>query len=306
MKNIKYILGIFVSLALMTSCQEDDLTIGDLTAPSNIEISVIYLDDTDEDGEIDDVTAAPGLGSGLVRFSATASDATSFHFVIQNATKLQTDGALEHNFSVLGTNTYTVTVIAYGTGGISTSKTIEVDVKALYEPPADLLEMLHSNGTRTWKIAADLPRHFGLGPPGGSIPVEWWPGPGNTDTNYKAHTGMYDDRYTFNVDGSFTHDTGPDGVVFGRNVLIEELAGGGGEPEGDDIIQYPFGTYSANWSLTAPGGTETLSLTGIGFFGYYIGGDHKYIIHSRSANEMVITSTDGNGGFNWWFTLIPE
>ena len=301
MKNIKYIFGIFVSLALITSCQEDDLTVGDLITPSNIEISVIYLDDTDEDGEIDDVTAAPGLGSGLVRFSATGTDATAFHFEIQNATKLQKDGALEHTFTTLGNNTYAVTVIAYGTGGISTSKTIEVEALALYEPPADLLEMLHANGTRTWKIAADLNQHFGLGDIGGPPFQHYGAAPGD-----KAHTGMYDDRYTFNVDGSFTHDTGADGWVFGRNALIEELAGGGGEAEGDDIIQYPFGTYSANWSLTAPGGAETINLTGIGFFGYYVGGDHKYIIHSRSANEMIIKTADGNGVFDWWFKLIPE
>ena len=53
MKNIKYILGLFVSLTLMTSCQDDDRTIGDITTPSNIELSMTYLDDTDEDGEID-------------------------------------------------------------------------------------------------------------------------------------------------------------------------------------------------------------------------------------------------------------
>ena len=305
MKNIKYILGFFLSLLLMTSCQEDDLTIGDLKAPSNIDISVTYLDDTNGDGIIDDEddeTTAPGLGSGVVEFSASATNAISFHYVIQDVTKLQTDGALEHSFTKLGNNTYAVTVIAFGTGGISTSRTVEVEVLSLYDPPADLLEMLHANGTRTWKIASDVDKHFGLGPAGGGTPFEWYgAGPGE-----KAHTGMYDDRYIFNEEGTFTHETGPDGFVFGRAGLIDELAGPGGEPEGDDIIQYPFGTYTANWSLTAPGGAETLSLTGIGFFGYYVGGDHKYIIHSRSANEMILTTVDSNGQFSWWFRLIPE
>ena len=303
MKNLKYklLIPILGLVLIFSSCQEDDLTVGDLVTPSNIEVSITYLDDTDEDGEIDDVTAAPGLGSGLVRFSATANDATAIHFEIQNATKLLTDGALEHTFTTLGNNTYAVTVIAYGTGGLSTSRTIEVEALALYEPPADLVEMLHANGTRTWKIASDVNQHFGLGDIGGPPFQHYGAAPGD-----KAHTGMYDDRYTFNVDGSFTHDTGADGWVFGRNVLIEELAGGGGEPEGDDIIQYPYGTYSGNWSLTAPGGAETINLTGIGFFGYYVGGNHKYIIHSRSANEMVVKTVDGNGVFDWWFRLVPE
>jgi len=301
MKNIKYILGIFLALTIMNSCQEDDLTIGELIAPNNIQLSVTYLDDTNGDG-IADETAAPGLGSGLVKLSATANNATSFHFVIQNATKLQTNGYLEHTFTSLGNNTYGITVIAYGAGGISTSKTIEIEALALYEAPADLKEMLHANSSRTWKIASDAPKHFGLGPVGGSVQAEWFgAGPGE-----KAHTGMYDDRYTFNVDGTFTHDVGPDGVVFGREGLINELGGSGGEAEGADIIQHLLDSYTANWSLTAPGGAETINLTGTAFIGYYIGGDHKYRIHMRSANEMVITSTDGNGEFNWWFTLIPE
>ena len=285
----------------MTSCQEDDLTIGDITTPGNIEISLTYLDDTNDDG-IPDETAAPGLGSGLVKFSATASNATSIHYVIQNATKLQNSGALEHNFTLLGNNSYAVTVIAYGTGGISTSKTIEVDVLALYEAPADLVEMLHANSARTWKIASDVDKHFGLGPVGGGTNAEWYgAGPGD-----KVDTGMYDDRYTFDVDGTFTHDVGPDGFVFGREVLIDELGGSGGTANGADIEQYLYSSYTANWSLTAPSGAETINLTGTAFVGYYIGGNHKYTIFSRSANEMIITSADGNGEFNWWFTLIPE
>lgn len=300
MKNIKYILGIFLTLAIITSCQEDNLTVGDLIAPSNIEISVTYLDDISGDGQPDE-TVAPGLGSGLVKLSATANNAISIHFVIQNATKLQSSGAIEHTFTLLGKNTYAVTVIAYGAGGISSSKTIEVEVLALYEPPADLMEMLHANSTRTWKIASDVNKHFGLGSIGGPEFEYYGAAPGD-----KEASGMYDDRYTFNVDGTFTHNVGADGFVFGRKGLIDELGGSGGVANGDDIEQYLLDSYTANWSLTAPGGKETINLTGTAFIGYYVGGDHKYIIHSRSANEMIIKTIDGNGQFNWWFRLVPE
>ncbi|MFT5216335.1 MAG: hypothetical protein ACI83H_001457 [Glaciecola sp.] len=303
MKNIKYILGFFLSMLLLTSCQEDDLTIGDLITPSNIEISVSYLDDADNDGEIDDVTVAPGLGSGLVEFSASAINATAFHFVIQGATKLQTEGVVEHNFTLLGNTTYDVTVIAFGTGGISTTKTIEVEVLALYEPPAELLTILHNNSQKSWRVAGELPEHFGLGPVGGDRFGEYYPN-GSDQTNAKADAGMYDDRYIFHEDGTFEHIT--NGDVFGRIGLIEELGGSGGNVVGDDLEAYLYDDYSASYSLTAPGGVETINLSGLAFVGYYIGGDHKYEIVSRSANEMVIKSTDGNGQFDWWFRLIPE
>ena len=101
MKNIKYILGFFLTLALITGCQEDDFPVGDIIAPSNIELSITYVDDGV-------ATTAPGLGSGVVEFTASATNAISYHFVIQGVTKLQTDGVLSHNFTLLGNNTYAV------------------------------------------------------------------------------------------------------------------------------------------------------------------------------------------------------
>lgn len=305
MKNIKYILGILlVNVLLFSSCQEDDVEVGTLAAPTNIEISFAYLDDTNNDGVIDDTdeeTVAPGLGSGSLRFTATANSATAIHFVIQNQTKLAQGGSVLHDFTVLGNNTYDVTAIAFGTGGLSTSKTIQVEVLSLYEPPADLVEMLHANSSRTWRIKNEAARHFGLGPAGGDDPFQFF----GANPDDKVGVGMYDDRYTFNVDGTFTHIT--NGDVFGREVLINELGGaGGGSSDGADILNYGFDDYTEQWSLTAPGGVETISLTGLGFIGYYVGGDHKYKILSRSANEMVIYTLDGNGEFNWGFTVIAD
>lgn len=296
MKKIKYLISfLLITVLAFTSCQEDDITIGDLAAPSNIELTVSYMDD----GVI---TTAPGLGSGEIKISAKADNATAYQFVIQGQTKLQKSGSATHTFTTLGTNKYAVTVVAFGTGGMSSSKTVEVEVLALYEPPADLLTMLTSNSSRTWKIASDVNKHFGLGPVGGATEFEYYgAAPGD-----KKDSGMYDDRFTFNVNGTFTHNVGADGFVFGRSPLINELGGSGGTANGDDVERYQFSSYTAQWALTAPGGVETISLTGTAFIGYYIGGNHSYQIFSRSPDEMILRSTDGNGQFDWWFRLIPE
>jgi len=304
MKNLKYTTGFFLMLLLVfSSCQEEDFEIGDLTAPSNIQIEV------DKVGA--DANNPNGDGSGTVNFTATATGATAYHFIIQNQKKLAQGGKVSHDFAVLGLNTYAITVVAYGTGGVSSSKTIEVEVLSLYEPPADLLQMLYGNGTRVWRVKNEAPNHFGLGPAGGANPFEYY----GANPNDKASVGMYDDRYIFNQDGTFTHivdstnddpTTDTSGTVFGREGLIDELGGSGGTQNGADIENYNYSDYTAQWSLSAPGGAETISLSGIGFIGYYVGGDHKYIIVSRSANEMVIKTTDGNGEFNWGFTLVAE
>ena len=305
MKKLKYSFRVFIILALVfTSCQEDDVAVGAITAPSNIQVVVDIVGA--------DAANPNGDGSGTVNFTASADNAISYQFVYNNNTTSAPGGKQSYDFSVLGLNTYSVTVLAFGTGGASSSQTIEVEVLSLYDPPADLTEMLHANSSREWRIKAESKPHFGLGPVGGFIPGEWF----SAEPFDKAAVGMYDDRYIFNVDGTFTHitdstnddpTTDTSGTVFGRDPLINELGGaGGGTVDGADILNYPFSDYSEQWSLGAPGGVETLSLTGTAFMGYYTGGNHKYRIFSRSANEMVLSTADGNNEFEWWFTLTTE
>lgn len=288
---------------MATGCQEDDVDFGPVVAPSNIqiEVDVVGADAANPNGD----------GSGVVNFRATANDAISYQYIYNGATTSAPSGMQTYNFAVLGLNTYNITVVAFGTGGSSSSQTVSVEVLSLYEPPADLITMLTSDSSRTWRIKNETGGHFGLGPVGGTF-IEWY----QAGPDEKAEVGMYDDRYIFNVDGTFTHITNndndgggddPSGTVFGREVLIDELNGpGSGNQNGADIENYPYSDYSTQWSITAPGGVETLSLTGIGFLGYYIGGDHTYKIEMRSANEMSIRSTDGNGEFDWGFVLIAD
>jgi len=304
MKKINYTIVILLILTLFSvSCQDEDMTLGDIISPSNIQIEVDIVGA--------DANNPNGDGSGTVNFKASADNAISYQFVYNGVVSSAPNGEQSYDFSVVGLNTYAVTAIAFGTAGASSSKTIEVEVLSLYEPPADLLTMLTSNSSRTWRIKSEGGKHFGLGHVGGSTPCEWY----GAGSNEKAGTGMYDDRYIFNINGTFTHitdNTNDDptldnsGTVFGREVLIEELGGPGGTPNGADIENYPLNDYNSQWSLTAPGGIETLSLTGTAFLGYYIGGNHKYEIFSRSANEMQLRSTDGNNGFDWWFILVAE
>ncbi|HSM62866.1 MAG TPA: glycoside hydrolase family 16 protein, partial [Gillisia sp.] len=162
------------------------------------------------------------------------------------------------------------------------------------------------------RIKAEVDGHFGLGPVGGEIVSEWY----GAQANEKSNVGMYDDRYIFGEGGTFTHITNntnddptldPTGTVFGRINLIDQLGASGGEVNGADVLNLPYSDYSVNWSISAPGGAESINLTGIGFIGYYIGGNHRYEIFDRSVpNELILKSTDGNGEFDWWFILTTD
>lgn len=302
MKNIKYLVLISFFATCFFSCQEEDQEFGDITSPLNVQIIV------DKVGA--DADNPNGDGSGTVNFTATADNATAFHFIIQNQTKLAQNGKVTHDFTILGDNTYTITVIAFGTGGASSTLSANIDVLSLYEPPADLVQMLYGSGSRVWRIKNEAPNHFGLGPLGGD-PFSFY----GANPDDKVGVGMYDDRYIFSNDGTFIHitdntnddpSTDTSGTVFGREVLIDELGGSGGTQNGADIENYIYSDYQEQHALSAPGGIETITLTGLGFVGYYVGGNHKYQILSRSENEMVIKTSDGNGQFDWGFTLIAD
>lgn len=296
MKKYTFLRKIFFAstLLIMVGCSEEvNYELGEIVAPSNLQISAnIVGQDTDNPN---------GDGSGIVHYIARAENAIGYKFYANNVETLVPGGETEISFSKTGLNDYRVSVAAIGTGGTISSASLETKVLVLYSPPPELLDKLHGDTSKTWRIKAESGGHFGLGPVGGVNGPEWYA----AGANEKSTTGMYDDRYIFSADGTFEHQTS--GTVFGRAGLIDELGSSGGTQDGDDILNLPLVDYSGQWTISAPGGKETLTLSGTGFIGYYIGGNHQYKIENRAnPNELTIRSTDGNGALDWWFIITSE
>lgn len=161
MKNIKlkYSLGLFLVLTLaLVSCQDDDASFGDITAPTNVSLSaeVVCENCSDADGD----------GSGLVNIVATSSGALAYKFDFGDGfTETNQTGKVTHRFTSVGVNTYTVVVNAVGTGGVQSSTSMNVTVRSDFEDP-EAKDFL-SGGTgnsKTWYWAADKPGNIGLGP----------------------------------------------------------------------------------------------------------------------------------------------
>ncbi|NQW37247.1 MAG: glucan endo-1,3-beta-D-glucosidase [Flavobacteriales bacterium] len=295
MKNFKYTIGFFLAaILLFSSCSNDaNYSFGDIIAPSNVQI-IAEIVGADADNPFGD-------GSGTVNFTATSSNVITYKFIQNGEESMAPAGTKTYNFGTTGTHTYAVTVLAIGTGGISSSATIEVEVLALYAAPADLLTMLTADSSRTWRIKAEGSGHFGVGPADADSPI-WW----GAVPNDKAGKGAYDDRFTFNLDGTFTHVTNL--TAYGKaDPMTQDLIGDQGlTANGDaEFENYPLPDYSENWSLSAPGGQETLQLSGIGYLGFYVGASHSYTILSRSENEMSLR-TVGAGGLGWFVILVAE
>lgn len=286
MKTVyQFVLLTFVSF--LTSCLPDTYEFGELTAPTNLQVNV----------EIVGATAASPLGdgSGKVVVTAKAENAISYKFIYNGEESVVPSGTKTYVFGKTGTHFYTLQVIAIGRAGAMTVSQKQFEVFASYQPPADLLKMLTNDSQRKWRVHAEIGGHFGVGPGDATSPI-WYA----ANANDKAGTGMYDDIYTFVSDGTFTHTT--NGNVLGKQKYLADFNPAIATEADNDFENFPLANYNANWSLSAPGGVETITLTNKGFLGFYVG-TSSYQILSRNANSMVLKTVDSLGRA-WFITLI--
>ncbi len=294
MKNLKYLSILSLSLFLLISCEQDEYEFGPITSPSNLQVNVdiVGADDLNPYGD----------GSGVVNFIATANNASSYEFIINGeSAAITSGGALQRTFYTVGVNSYDIVVIANGTAGNSTSTAFSIEVLATYEPPAELVTALTGGGSKIWRVQSEVLNHFGLGPPGGLNPCEWY----GAGAEEKTGTGTYDDRWIISNDGSITHVT--NGTIFGRTAQVHADLGdnGTGVTDGADILNYEYADYTENWVITDPG-QVSISLTGNAFFTYYSGGNHVYEIWDYNEDELYLRTIDGAGEFTWWTILVAE
>ena len=294
MKNLKYLSILFLSLVVLTACEEDSYEFGPIISPSNLQVNIDIVGTNVENPF--------GDGSGIVNFTATANNAISYEFIINGETiAITTSGILQQAFYTVGVNSYDGVVIATGTAGNSTSLAFSFEVLATYEPPAELIQALTGGGSKIWRVKSEVTNHFGLGPVGGTEPCEWY----GAGVEEKTGTGSYDDRWIISSDGTINHIT--NGTIFGRTAQVHADLGdnGSGGQDGADILNYEYADYTENWVITDPG-QVSINLTGNAFFTYYTGGNHIYEIYDYNENELYLKTVDGATEFTWWFILIAE
>jgi len=292
MNKINYIIGLLFAMVLViTACEKTEYEFGEVVSPSELNISyeIVGVDETNPFGD----------GTGKVNFTATSNNAITYKYLYNSKEVMAPLGTASLSFSTTGIHTYIVTVQALGKGGVSASKSIEIEVFASYEPPADLLEMLTGGSEKSWRLKAESVGHLGVGPSDGFEPI-WWAAAAYD----KEGLGCYDDRLIFNIDGTITYVTND--TAFGQGGVMEADFGITWEANpGGEFENYPLPSFTDSWVLTAPDGQETLSFGNNGYHGFYVGGDHSYSILARSETEMTLRII-GSDGLAWYSILTSE
>lgn len=317
MKNLIKLLTLILTMAFFVNCQEDEAEVGDIIAPSNLVITAEIIGA--------DVDNPFGDGSGFVKFTASADNALSYYFLFGDGEeKVAPSGVYTHQYNIGGVNTYTAIVNATGTGGVSTTTSIEVQVLSSF---SDLEAKIFLSGgvgsTKTWYPKLDQDGHLGVGPTleqdigdDGNLNGHWFPQYNSTDAFGKCGNGDSDCFCNFSLtfglnldeDLSFTHTNNGNtffnwahGAVVGQT--FAEFADMCWEFDTSGESEVALAPSATDWSQIAdpdfpePRGT-VMNFTNNAFMGYYAGAtsyeilqienDYLYVRFQDALNPVIV------------------
>lgn len=307
-KNI--LLFILASGITFLGCQDEDYSIGDIIAPTNIVITaeVVGVDAENPFGD----------GSGFVNFKATADDVISFKFSYGDGiTQIIPTGEVTKRYTSVGINNYDVVVTAIGAGGLQTTATTQIEVFSSFDDPEAKQLLTGGEGSsKTWYWAAAEPAHLGVG---GTVEIAadsyWFPAFYQAAPFEKAQTDpcFYDDELVFSMDadGEVTYVYNNQGATF-FNVANQDIVGGSvGQDQcfdfdtsGTSIVSF----FPSDQNLPENETTGTvMGFSNDNFMGYYVGVS-DYEILELSDNFLRVRVLDaGNPVLAWYhiFTTSP-
>ena len=312
MKNIKNIYIVLFSMTIaFLGCQEKEYEFGDIIAPSSIVINAEIIGQ-----DVNDPDLANGDGSGIVNFTVSADNASSYVYYFNGVASASPSGIFSKRFSKVGTNIYTVVVKANGTAGVSTTKSMDIEVYSSFTDieAENFLSGANIGDSKKWYWQADVDVHVGLGPVtedygGGEFAYEaWWNGIKAWDSEKAC---MYDNEFVFTrtADGiTFEQTVGPS---FVPGTYAGSLGVAGDICHDETVATSMFGlkqvSFGPSTSKAAIEGSydnedyrrTSFEISDNGFMGWLVGSS-TYDIISISNDELFVRIIEAGDGFAWY------
>lgn len=304
MKNISlYIIMLLTaSVLVFTGCDKDDHELGALIAPSNMLVTYEIVGGDDENPN--------GDGSGSVIFTTTADNAITYKYTFGDGfSEIAASGINTHRYSKNGLVTYDVMVQAVGTGGITTTTSLQVEVYSSFSDD-EAIEFLTAGTTKSWYWAADQIGHLGLGPNdqvyenGEQLYAAWY----NAAAWEKNESTLYDCEFVFSQDGDNVtfEQINPSGEAFIQGLYAAELGLGDEGSHPFDIDGVKTVSLSPSASIATVDGNyrgTTINYSDGGFMGFYAGSS-QYEIIEITENILKVRMVQANEPlFAWYHTF---
>lgn len=297
------------------SCNEEEYSLGDLSAPSNIIVN------TEVVGQ--DATHPNGDGSGDVKIAITGDNVLSYKVDYDANTALDLvylpTGKTTKKYTSVGVNTYRITVVAYGKGGSSTNVTKEVTIRSDFTVAPAIVTALTNNASKTWVVDNSVAGHLGVGPWNvDSIRPEWWAG--GVNEKVASANCFYTATFTFAkvaANGTYSLQVAtPDGA-FTKTGSLTTLPGIAGS--GDEGC-YNYGGGSSAFSFVpsstgapavpsngdnSPSTQTSILLSGVDTFIGYGAVQKEYEILVITDTYLYLRVQGTETGNAWYLKLKP-
>lgn len=309
--KIKFISLFVLTASLFTGCQKDDYSLGDLSAPTNLNITteVVGANGANPDGD----------GSGKVNIVATADNAMTYKIGYNDITDLTSPvdfasvpgGVVTKKFTAVGLHTYRITVIAYGRGATSSTITKDVQVLSTFAPDPEIVTRLTNDSSKTWMVDKSVPGHLGVGPFTGEVTPVWW----SAGINEKVAccNCFYTATFTFTKVSATSYtiqSSTPDGAFTktGALSILPGIPAAGDEgcyAYGGGTTPFSFVPASSGIAASAPSTQTSIQLAGSGTFIGYGATQKEYEIMVITPTYMYLRAQGTETGNAWYLKLVP-
>lgn len=292
--NIKAIAIIIIAAVIgYSSCKKPEYSFGQLTSPSDLKLTVV----------VDSADAAnpAGMGSGKVKITLASNNTITYRVDLGDGrTQVMGAGTTTVKYNNPGTNDYTITVNAVGTGGSTSTISKKVTVFVAFVIPADILNNLTGGSSKVWVTDRTNPGHVGVGPADGFTPSYYAAAP-----NERAEC-LYDDEITFIKNANNTVSMSINNK--GQSFFIAAASTFYGKSGGDNCYDIDVSGVRNLSFMNATSGSNSSNSTGYqflvpgnGLINFGTGGN-TYEILSLTSTQITLRNI-GIDGLAWYQKL---
>ena len=293
-KNINSItIVLFALLLTFTACKKENYSFGTLKTPTGLALTagIAGLDSTNPNGN----------GSGTVLITAVAANAITYKIDFGDGNvQVIPSGTISYNYSTPGTNSYTITVNAIGTGGIVSTLSKTVSVFVAFKIPDAIVQSLTGNTSKVWVTDKDAPGHVGVGANDQFTPNYYAASPNS------RQACLYDDEITFAKDamGNVSMSVNNMGQTFiiGAATAFYSLTGVDGcyDISSGGVKQLIF-MNATSASTTANSTRIQFTVPGNGIINFATGGNTYEILSINDTSvQLRNIGIDGNA----WYQIL--
>lgn len=274
-------------LVFTTSCKKEEPTLGQPPTPADAAFTY----------------QASATNDNIIEFTAANSSLQATWDFGNGQTGSGTKATATYPFA----GSYTVKLTVQNSGGsASSTQTVVIaqDDPSLISNP--IYALLTGGSTKTWAVDSVSAGHFGVGPAPSHPDFDgYYPKWYAATSLEKTGAGMYNDRYTFKIQGfGFDMISNGDVYVNTAHAGIAPFDDTTASPVADFIANFP-NQLGETWTLTE-GADTTITLSGNAMIGYWAG-TRTYKIVEIDTNKLVLGFQDAaNADLFWYVTLVPD